>query len=105
MNALQQNRVIIAQQLISEILIGQRTNDIGKFMRNPLMSFTAMIIMYILAKIIQCWLWTTPIFKAMEVYFNAEAMQGLYFVKNINHAAVISRIRHIEGNNMQMFFH
>ena len=48
-------------------------------------------------------LFTTPVFKAMKVNFDTEAIKRPNLVIEVENAAIIHGVRNIEANDMKMF--
>jgi len=57
--------------------------------------------MHFLTILIEFRLLTPAIFKTMQMNFYAELMQSFYFIKQIEYAAIISRVRHVKTNDMK----
>lgn len=95
--ALHQDRGIVAPQVGKQIGIVARFNNIGPLRQCADEACASMIVGDAGAEAVQLVGGLTAIGETMEMHFDAKVVQGLEPIKDIDHTAIVGRIWHVKG--------
>ncbi len=100
MDAFDQYGIIVFQQVVEQSAALSGADDIGKLVRESLMTFVARIINNLHTIIVQGNLLSAAVFETMQMNFYADFVKGLDLMEKIEDPAIIHRVGHVQANNM-----